>query len=297
MTQPFVTLIRGPVYEGVSLPPRPADFELLGPARRNMHDPYPITEAVKLIVVADPRAMAAKGAEEIQLALHSSSAPVLGLATGGTMEHLYPEVIRRFQGGKLSFRDATTFNLDEYYPLESSHPQSYRHFMNEKLFQHVDLTLTPIEGGRWGQTNVPDALGRHVGTACLEYEQAIVKAGGIDLQILGIGLNGHIAFNEPGTTPWSRTRVVKLEVGTREANARYFGSTDAVPEYAITMGLATILEAKKIVLLASGEGKAEAIRRALTGPITPECPASYLQLHPDVTFIVDQAAAKMLPLS
>lgn len=297
MFEAILTHIRGPFPEGISLPPRPDYFELLGPARRNMYAPSPSNESVKVIVVADPRAMAEKSADEIQGILRASATPVLGLATGGTMEHVYPEVIRRFQQGKLSFRNTTTFNLDEYYPLDSSHPQSYRFFMNEKLFRYVDITLTPIEGGRWGQTNVPDALERHVGTACLEYEQAIVKAGGIDLQILGIGQNGHIAFNEPGTNPWSRTRVVKLDENTRAANARFFGSLDEVPGYAITMGIATILEAKKIVLLASGESKADAIQRALTGPITPDCPASYLQLHPDVTFIVDRGAAKELSLS
>ena len=297
MTYPTVNTKVTPPLDKATLPPRPEAFELLGPARPNMYNPSPRTESVKLIVVPEERAMAAQGADEIQQVLNSSTAPVLGLATGGTMEHLYPEVIRRFQAGKLSFRDTTTFNLDEYYPLDSSHPQSYRRFMFEKLFQHVDLTLTPIDEGRWGQTFVPAAINRHVGGACLEYEQAIVKAGGIDLQILGIGKNGHIAFNEPGTSPWSRTRVVKLEENTRSANARFFGSLEEVPAYAITMGIATILEAKRIVLLAHGAGKADAIAQALTGPVTPECPASYLQLHPDVTFILDRAAAEKLPLS
>jgi glucosamine-6-phosphate deaminase len=250
-----------------------------------------------VVVVPNEQVMGKKGAEEIQRTLNSVHTPVVGLATGGTMEHVYPEVIRAFQGGKLSFRNATTFNLDEYYPLEADHPQSYRRFMLEKLFQHVDLTLTPISGARWGQTFVPSVSGNHVGTACLEYEQTIVKAGGIDLQLLGIGKNGHIAFNEPGTTPWSRTRVVKLDENTREANARFFGSLDEVPGFAITMGITTILEAKRIVLLANGAGKAEAIERALTGPVSPECPASYLQLHPDVTFILDTAAAARLNLS
>lgn len=297
MNTPITTATFTPPFGEAVLPARPAAFELLGPARENMHSPRPRPESVRLIVVPDAAAMALRGADEIEAVLKRSPAPVLGLATGGTMEHLYPEVIRRFQAGKLSFRNATTFNLDEYYPLESTHPQSYRRFMQTNLFQHVDLTLTPIEDSRWGQTYVPDAVGRHVGAACLEYEQAIIKAGGIDLQILGIGANGHIGFNEPGTTPWSRTRIVKLADNTREANARYFGSKDAVPDFAVTMGISTILEAKKIVLLATGEGKAAAIRAALAGPVTPECPASYLQLHPDVAFIVDRAAAAELSLS
>jgi len=261
-----------------------------------MNNQTPHVEPIRLVVVPDVLSMAARGADEIEVVLKDAAQPVLGLATGGTMEHLYPELIRRFQAGKISFRNATTFNLDEYYPIEATHPQSYRCFMGEKLFNYVDLTLTPVEGARWGQTFVPNVGGEHVGAVCLGYEQAIIKAGGIDVQILGIGKNGHIAFNEPGTSPWSRTRIVKLAENTREANARYFGSSADVPEFAVTMGISTILEADKIVLLASGEGKAAAIKRALTGPVSADCPASYLQLHPNVTFIVDRAAARDLAL-
>jgi glucosamine-6-phosphate deaminase len=296
MTTPHITTTVTAALTNATLPPRPAAFELLGPARTNMNAANPQTQNVKLIIVPDARAMALKGADEFEKTLREKPNAVLGLATGGTMESIYPEVIRRFQAGKLSFQNATTFNLDEYYPLEADHPQSYRRFMLEKLFQYVDLTLTPIEGARWGQTFVPAAADRQIGEACLSYEQAIVKAGGIDLQILGIGQNGHIAFNEPGASPWSRTRVVKLEEATRRANARFFGSLDEVPGYALTMGIATILEAKRIVLFASGAGKAAAVRAALTGPVNSACPASYLQLHPEVTFIVDRDAAAELDL-
>lgn len=260
-----------------------------------MNQPQPLPQYIRLEVVPNEKVMGRRGADEIEAVLRTEAKPVLGLATGGTMEHLYPEVVRRFHAGQASFRNATTFNLDEYYPLPDSRTKTYRHFMNERLFSHVDLTLTPITNGRWGQTHVPDTNSRSVGLCCLEYEQAIVKAGGIDLQILGIGANGHIGFNEPGTNPWSRTRVVKLSPETRAANARHFGSADNVPEFAITMGISTILEAKAIVLLASGAAKAAAVRRALTGPIDADCPASWLRLHPRVTFIVDQAAASELP--
>lgn len=296
MTNQIVTKIVGPSLDTVSLPERPDRFELLGPARPNMTRTAPVTQALNLVIVPNEKAMAQRGADEIQAVLRREDNPVLGLATGGTMEHLYPEVVRRFHAAKASFRDATTFNLDEYFPPPSS-AQSYRHFMNEKLFFHVDLTLTPIEGGRWGQTHIPDpsTSSNSIGESCLAYEQAIVRAGGIDLQILGIGTNGHIGFNEPGTTPWSRTRVVKLSEETRAANARHFGSINDVPQFAITMGISTILEADAIVLLASGASKAAAVRRALTGPIAADCPASWLRLHPRVTFIVDSAAAQQLP--
>ena len=295
MTNQNITKVVAPSFDAVSLPACPDRFELLGPARPNMTHALPSPQAFNLVIVPNEKAMAHRGADEIQTVLRTAPSPVLGLATGGTMEHLYPEVIRRFQAGKASFRNTTTFNLDEYYPISSSNPQSYRYFMNDQLFKHVDLTLTPIAAGQWGQTHVPDPDGRHVGLSCLEYEQAIIKAGGIDLQILGIGTNGHIGFNEPGTTPWSRTRVVKLSDETRAANARHFGSVDDVPKFAITMGISTILEANAIVLLACGASKAAAVRRALTGPIAADCPASWLRLHPRVTFIVDSAAARELP--
>jgi glucosamine-6-phosphate deaminase len=191
----------------------------------------------------------------------------------------------------LDFSTVITFNLDEYVGLQPTHDQSYRYFMNENLFDHVNVNLKA--------THVPDGTITDLGEVeefCVKYEEMIADVGGIDYQVLGIGGNGHIGFNEPGSSLGSLTRIKTLTTETRKDNARFFKSMDEVPEYAITMGIGTIMNARKVVLLANGEGKADAIKAALEGPVTAMCPASALQLHRFATYVIDEAAASKLTL-
>lgn len=297
MPVPPLTEFHAPTLDRtVSLPPRPDKLEIYGPCRERFLGTASGGNEIRVLIMEDATRMAIRGAEEVAEVLIAKPTATLGLATGGTMVGVYGELVRRFQQGKISFRDATTVNLDDYYPLKPDHPGSYRREMLYRLFQNVDLTLTPLEpdGARWGQTLVPTTTRKDIGRFCLQYEQEIIKAGGIDLQLLGIGTNGHIGFNEPGSPLWSRTRVVQLTEETRAANSRFFGSIEEVPRYAITMGILTILEAQRIVLLASGGAKAEAIRAAIREPWNPAVPASALQFHPNVTLILDQEAAGRL---
>ena len=208
---------------------------------------------------------------------------VLGLATGGTPMQTYRELVRAHQTARLDFSGVTTFNLDEYVGLGGEHPQSYRYFMQQQLFDHVNVDPQ--------RTHVPNGMAADLAAHAVEYERLIAEAGGIDLQLLGIGHNGHIAFNEPGASRDSRTRVVPLTEQTIEKNARFFDSAEQVPRTAITMGIGTILEAKRIVMLATGRGKAEAIRLAVEGEIDESHPASLLRLHPAVTIVLDRDAA------
>jgi glucosamine-6-phosphate deaminase len=210
---------------------------------------------------------------------------VLGLATGSTPKTLYAELVRLHRHEGLSFKNVTTFNLDEYYLIEKDALQSYHHFMNRMLFSHVDIDPNTIF--------IPDGTlpKEDIKQHCLAYEQRIEEAGGIDLQVLGIGNNGHIGFNEPGSSIHSRTRLVNLENSTRLANAYEFANMSQVPRLAITMGINTILKAKKIVLLAWGPAKAPVVQKAVEGPMTEQIPASLLQQHPDCQFILDEAAA------
>jgi glucosamine-6-phosphate deaminase len=173
-------------------------------------------------------------------------------------------------------------NLDEYVGLPPEHPQSYRSFMNEHLFQHIDIPIS--------HTRVPDGNALDLAAECAAHEQAILDHGPVDLQLLGIGHNGHIGFNEPGHRLTGATHVVDLKESTRSANARFFGDIDAVPRQAVTMGVGTILKAKQIILVAFGADKADIIKQALTGPVTTECPASLLQCHPNVLILLDQKA-------
>lgn len=222
-------------------------------------------------------------AEEMRKKAKMNAPFKLGLATGSTPIGLYKELIRMHKEEGLDFSTVITFNLDEYVGLAPDHEQSYRYFMNENLFKHVNINPK--------NTHVPDGLAKDVEAHCEEYERMIKDAGGIDLQILGIGRDGHIAFNEPGSSLASRTRMVALAEETIIDNSRFFKSIDEVPKCAITMGVGTILEAKKIVLLANGKGKAEALAKAIEGPVTSEITASALQLHPNVTVICDEEAA------
>lgn len=214
----------------------------------------------------------------------------LGLATGGTPVPVYENLCRRHQSAELSFESVTTFNLDEYIGLPSGHPQSYRSFMNGQLFDHVNIdqskTYLP-ETGLIDQGVSPDEV-------ALRYEAQVVESSGIDLQLLGIGTNGHIGFNEPGASSESITRVVDLAPSTIAANSRFFDDPDQVPRQAITMGISTIMRAHKIVLMATGASKAEAIAGAINGPVTADNPASYLQNHSDVVFVLDREAASAI---
>lgn len=210
---------------------------------------------------------------------------VLGFATGSTPLSLYRELIKRYQVGELSFLQATSFNLDEYVGLDGSNPQSYRSFMNKNLFEQIDI---PLE-----KTFVPSGTNCSAESA-VEYDAKIQAAGGIDLQLLGVGRNGHIGFNEPGTSFDSLTHRVQLSRSTREANARFFHSIDEVPFEAVSMGIKTVMNARSILLFAQGEEKAEVIQKAVYGPVTEDVPASILQLHSFVELFLDPEAAKLL---
>jgi glucosamine-6-phosphate deaminase len=213
--------------------------------------------------------------------IKSKTNPILGLATGSTPIGVYDELIKRNKEGKVSFKNVTSFNLDEYVGLDGNHDQSYRYFMNTHLFNHVDIDKN--------KTFVPLGIG-DIKDNAKKYDLMIDAAGGIDLQILGIGSDGHIAFNEPGTPFNSLTHVAELAQSTIEDNSRFFNSIEEVPTKAVTMGLASIMKAKKIVLIATGENKADAIQGLLQGLVTEQLPCSVLRHHPDVTIYVDKAA-------
>lgn len=234
---------------------------------------------MKIIEVLSYEEMCNKAAEIIiqQIKLNSSS--VLGLATGGTPLGIYKKMLQDHQLNYTSYRNIRTVNLDEYVGLAENHPQSYRMYMNEHLFKHVDL---PIQ-----QTYLPNGMAKDLAEECLRYDERIQNLGGIDLQLLGIGENGHIGFNEPGTSFQSNTHVIELMDSTRQANARYFSSTEEVPTHAITMGIQSIFKSKKIILAASGHKKANAIEQLLTGVVTEQLPASILKTHEDITLIAD----------
>jgi glucosamine-6-phosphate deaminase len=227
-------------------------------------------------------------AQLVAKTLNSKPDAVLGLATGSTPLGLYKELIRMHKDEGLDFSQVTTFNLDEYVGLKADHPQSYHHFMNEHLFKHINLARQNVY--------IPSGTTDNYEAFCQWYEQRIVDCGGIDLQVLGIGADGHIAFNEPSSSLGSRTRIKTLTRQTIEDNARFFDKPEDVPVYAITMGVGTILEAKQIMLLANGENKAEAVAGAIEGPVTSMCSASALQLHEDTTFFLDRAAASGLKM-
>ncbi|RLI24585.1 glucosamine-6-phosphate deaminase [Candidatus Bathyarchaeota archaeon] len=241
---------------------------------------------MKVLIVKNYEELSLETALRIAEAVRSKPDIVLGLATGGTPLGCYRELIRMHREEGLSFSKVTTFNLDEYVGLPPSHPQSYHYYMFHNLFDHVDV--------RRENVHIPDGMAEDLDEECRRYEEAIKEAGGIDLQLLGIGRNGHIGFNEPGSPFDSRTRVVKLSEQTRKDNARFFNSIDEVPTHAITMGIGTIMEARRIILIASGEAKAEAIAKAVKGPKTVDVPASALQDHPDCLFIIDKEAASLL---
>lgn len=213
---------------------------------------------------------------------------ILGLATGSTPIGAYQQLIAWYQKGDIDFSEVTSVNLDEYKGLSPENDQSYRYFMNTNLFDHINIKKE--------NTYVPDGLEPDADKACSRYNQIIADLGGIDLQLLGLGNNGHIGFNEPGSAFEKETHCVDLTPSTINANARFFSSLSEVPRQAYTMGIKTIMQAKKIVVAVSGAGKASIVREAFFGPITPQVPASVLQLHNDVTLVGDAAALAQIPL-
>jgi glucosamine-6-phosphate deaminase len=241
---------------------------------------------VEVIIQSNAKAAARLVARIIAKELRGNPHLVLGLATGRTMEDVYAELVRMHKENKLDFSLCRTFNLDEYVGLPPDDPKSYRATMRQNLFSQVNIDLR--------NTHLPDGLAPNLDAECDQYEKAILKSGGIDLQLLGIGQDGHIGFNEPLSALRSRTRVKALTPTTRAQNAAYFGSPERVPQRAITMGVGTILESRRCLLLATGKAKADIIAHAVEGPITAMISATALQLHPRCTVIVDEAAAGRL---
>lgn len=239
--------------------------------------------SLRLIKVKDYDEMSAKACEIFVKKMNEIENPVFGLATGSTPEGLYQKLIEEYQKGNISFKHVTTFNLDEYIGLPPEHPQSYHYFMGERLFNHIDI---PRENAY-----LPNGVAEDLEKECERYEQLIRDAGGIDLQLLGLGNNAHIGFNEPGTPFDSRTAVNVLADSTRENNARFFDSKDDVPTTAISMGIGTIMEAREILLIVSGEHKADILAKVLhIEEVSEDFPASVLHQHDHVTIIADEAA-------
>lgn len=242
--------------------------------------------APSVYVAPAPEVFAAAVAEQVKRQLQARADSVLALPTGQTPVTLYAELARRCREEEISFADVRTFNLDEFVGLPTDHPASFETFMMEHLFSHIDIDLAKVR--------IPNGNAPNLEQECRNYEREIAAVGGLDLAIVGIGANGHIAFNEPGTPFDSRTRVIELTAGSRAAHAAEFGGAEHVPERAITMGIRTILEARRIVLLALGNDKAEIVARAVEGPISPDVPASALQTHPNVLVMLDGDAAARL---
>ena len=242
------------------------------------------------VAIAEVGELARRGADAVERVLRERTDPVLGLATGSSPLPVYDELVRRHTEEGLSFAAARAFLLDEYVGLPAEHPERYRHVIERELESRVDLVPERVQG--------PDGLAEDLAAACARYEDAIAAAGGVDVQILGIGTDGHIAFNEPGSSFASRTRVMPLTRQTREDNARYFdGDVEAVPARALTQGLGTIMAARQIVLIAQGSGKAEAVHQMVEGAVSAMWPATILQHHPDVTVLLDEDAAGKLQLA
>ncbi len=245
-----------------------------------------MTDSPQVIVLSSDQEVADHTSVMIADLIRSQPDVVLGLATGGSPVETYRRLIESHRRGDLDFRQVVSFNLDEYIGLSADHPQSFRHFMQSQLFDSINIQP--------GNAHVPDGRCANIESHVASFERQITEAGGIELQLLGIGRNGHIAFNEPGSAVNSRTREVSLTDETIRANSRFFDSIDEVPKTAITMGIGTILEARRIVLIATGKTKAAAVAAAIDGTMTADCPASWLQSHADVTFVVDEAAASEL---
>ncbi len=241
---------------------------------------------MRIIVVDNYEEMSKKAAMMIASQVMLKPNSVLGLATGDTPLGMYEELIKLYGKNEVDFKEVKTFNLDEYYGLNRENPESYYNYMIINLFKHININMANV--------NVLSGMTMNVEAECLDYENKIKQADGIDMQVLGIGGNGHIGFNEPDVNFEAQTHLVNLDEQTIEANSRFFESVEDVPVKAISMGIKTIMNSKKIILLANGISKAEAIERAVKGKISPKVPASILQLHNDVTLILDSEAASLL---
>lgn len=242
------------------------------------------------VVIAPEAQLASIAADAIERLLRAKPTAVLGLATGSSPLAVYDELARRHAEAGLSFARARGFMLDEYVGLAADHPERYRNVIERDVVSRVDFAPDAVLG--------PDGLATDLEAACWQYERTIVDAGGVDLQILGIGTDGHIAFNEPGSSLASRTRIKTLTRQTRQDNARFFGgAVDAVPHHCLTQGLGTIMAARHLVLLATGRGKAEAVHQLVEGPVSAMWPATIMQHHPHATVLVDDAAASRLQLA
>ena len=237
---------------------------------------------MKIIKAKDYNEMSRKAANIISAQVIMKPDCVLGLATGSTPIGTYKQLIEWYEKGDLDFGDVTTVNLDEYKGLPKENDQSYYYFMHTNLFDYVNINPD--------RTNLPDGTNPDAKQECARYEEVIQSVGGVDLQLLGLGHNGHIGFNEPGEAFETVTHCVDLQERTIEANKRFFASADDVPKQAYTMGIRTIMMARKILVVVSGEDKAETVKNAFFGPVTPKVPASILQMHPDVTVVADAAA-------
>lgn len=242
---------------------------------------------VRIIVAENPEEAGKLAADQFEFVIQENPSCVLGLATGSTPLPLYRELIAREKNDKIDFSHVRSVNLDEYKGLAPEHPQSYRRFMQENLFDFISIKPE--------NTIVPDGLTKNADAMCKSYEKKIEEWGGVDLQLLGIGHDGHIGFNEPSDHFSLMTNEVQLTEMTREANKRFFTSLDEVPTAAFTMGIGTIMAARKIIMVITGKDKAEILYKAFYGPVTPEVPASILQFHPDVTLVCDEAAASLMP--
>ena len=237
---------------------------------------------MKIIVCENYDEMSLKGAEIVKEQVNSKPDCILGLATGSTPVGLYTCLAEMNKKGEVDFSKVTSFNLDEYYPISPENDQSYRYFMNKNLFSKINIDIT--------RTHVPNGMAEDPEKACKDYDESILAAGGIDLQILGIGQNGHIAFNEPADELYEGTHLTGLTESTIKANARFFEKEEDVPTKAVTMGIASIMRARKIIILANGPAKREVVEKLINGGITTNIPASILKVHPDVTLICDREA-------
>lgn len=241
---------------------------------------------MNITVVREYNELSKKAAGMVVAQIVAKPNSVIGFATGSTPLGMYREIVRLNKELSISFSGVTAFNLDEYIGLSEDNENSYHCYMMENLFRHIDI--------KRGNIHIPDGNAPDIEEECRKYENEIYTAGGIDIQVLGIGKNGHIGFNEPDSYFEAATHRVKLDEGTIQANSRFFADIDDVPHYAISMGIKTIMKAKKILMLANGREKAEAIYKAVNGPITPNVPASILQVHQNVEIIIDEAANQIL---
>jgi len=242
---------------------------------------------MEIIILKNAESVATMAGELVAELLRVRPAAVLGLATGSTQLSLYRNLVEKYLDGDISFRDTTSFNLDEYLGVAAENPQSYRTYMNREFFDLIDIDKRNTFLPCCSEGENPRLVGPR-------YEQKIREAGGIDLQLMGIGYNGHIGFNEPSSSLCSRTRVKTLTKQTLNDNSRLFAKDEFQPKLAITMGIATIMDARRILLLATGANKAEAVRKTVEGPVSAMCPASVLQMHERVTVLLDEAAASGL---